>query len=91
MKQLHFDDLHFDGETIDPEKDNKRLGKQLSNVFLFMMDGKWRTLSEIAKTLGYPEASISARLRDFRKSRFGSFIVERERIGKGLYRYRLVK
>jgi hypothetical protein len=39
-----------------------------------------------------PEGSVSARLRDLRKDKFGGFEVERKRdsIEKGLFLYRLV-
>ncbi len=40
---------------------------------------QWLTLAEISQALGYPEASISARLRDFRKKKFGSYHVSRRR------------
>jgi len=38
-----------------------------------------------------PEASVSARLRDLRKAKFGGYRVERQRVreGRGLYHYRL--
>jgi predicted ArsR family transcriptional regulator len=57
-----------------------------------MVDGKWRTLREIADALTIPEASASARLRDLRKERFGNYQVERQRRGegrKGLFEYRM--
>ncbi len=37
-----------------------------------MQDQGWRTLFEIRVVTGDPEASISARLRDFRKDDFGA-------------------
>ncbi len=43
-------------------------GKQLEVIFRIMRDGEWRTLRAISEKSGYPEASISARLRDIRKS-----------------------
>jgi hypothetical protein len=55
-----------------------------------MQDGEWRTLSEISQTTGDPQASISAQLRHLRKPRFGSFRVEREYRGNGLYVYRVL-
>lgn len=44
-----------------------------------MLDGFWRTLSEIARELGYPEASVSAQLRHLRKPEFGSYLVDKRR------------
>jgi len=82
--------MNFDGATYEPEKDQVRLGRQAQAVFDLMIDGDWRTLREISLQLGYPEASVSARLRDFRKSRFGGYDIERRRIGDGgLFEYRI--
>lgn len=79
----------FGGSTFDPQKDGARLSKQLKSVLALMSDGKWRTLAEIAQAVGCSEASASARLRDFRKTAFGGFKVDRWRVNGGLYRYRL--
>lgn len=85
-----------DGATFDPEQDGARLGKQAQRVWDFMAFryggcGQWWSLAEIAGCTGFPESSISARLRDFRKARFGSHTVERRRRkdGKGTWEYRL--
>lgn len=75
--------LRFDGDTADQDKDAKRLTGQWAKVFGLMKDGQHRTLAEIEKLTGYPQASISARLRDFRKERFGQHTVNRRRRGKG--------
>ena len=80
---------HFDGETYDADRDHDRLGRQLRDVRDLMSDGEWRTLMDIEYRLGYPEASISARLRDLRKPRFGGYTVERRYAGGGLWKYRL--
>lgn len=75
--------LTFDGATADQAKDAKRLTGQWAKVFALMKDGTYRTLAEIEEATGYPQASISARLRDFRKERFGQHTVNRRRRGKG--------
>lgn len=72
-----------DGETFDSKHDGKRLNRQAADVFALMKDGEWRPLWKIAKITGHPEASISARLRDFRKPKFGGYTVERKRVGGG--------
>lgn len=77
------------GATYDRERDYARLNQQAYDVWLAMRDGKWRTLRQIAHITGHPEASISARLRDFRKPEFGRHEVDRERILGGLYRYKV--
>lgn len=85
-------ELNFDGDTYEPDFDEERLGKQSRKVYDLMVDGEWRTLGEIESATGAPQASISARLRDFRKPRFGGFTVERRRRGDpkdGLFEYQL--
>ena len=57
-----------------------------------MIDGEWRTLSEIEFITGDPQASISAQLRHLRKERFGGYLVELRSRGdreNGLFEYRL--
>lgn len=84
---------HFDGETYEEEHDEERLSKQIIRVRSLMLDGQWRTLAEISAQTGDPQASISARLRDLRKVKFGSYIVNRRRRGlakKGLHEYQLL-
>lgn len=87
---------YLDGHTYEPVFDSERLGKQALAVYRVMRDGKWRTLEEIGKATGYTHSmpGISARLRDFRKERFGGFEVLRRRRGEakiGLHEYRLGK
>lgn len=81
----------FDGKTYQADRDHKRLQGQLLAVFNLMQDGKWRTLSDISARVEGSEASLSARLRDLRKSKYGSHDVKRERIEGGLYRYRVAE
>jgi len=79
-------DMKRDGKTFDPEKDYERLNRQQRLVFDVMKDGKWRTLRIIGALTVQPEASISARLRDFRKL---GLTVERRRVEgqSGLWEY----
>ena len=83
--------MSFGGKTFDEGLDGNRLRKQLSAVWTFMFDGQWHTLKELSKAVGAPEASVSARLRDLRKKKFGGYVVERMRIpnGNGLHIYRV--
>lgn len=96
------DDPIFDGATFVSEFDADRLAGQMRRVFDIMRDGQWRTLGNIAKICHInaefrhldSESSVSARLRDLRKSRFGSFTVDRRRRGdpkSGLFEYRVTK
>lgn len=66
---------------FDVRTDYERLNDQSRRVYDAIWDGQWRTLREIADITGDPEASISARLRDFRKTEFGTHTVERRRRG----------
>jgi hypothetical protein len=80
----------FNGPEYVPARDYVRLSGQIKRVFDLMRDGVWRTLDAIAEKTGDPAPSISAQLRHLRKKRFGSHIVERRRLGSGLYNYRLI-
>lgn len=83
----------FDGDCFDQDLDGARLTKQIDKIRTLMFDGKWRTLREISKETGAPEASASAHLRDLRKERFGSHTVNKRRKGdpkNGLWEYQVV-
>jgi hypothetical protein len=80
----------FDGQTYKPARDYERLHGQLKSVYDLMADGRWRTLSDISSAVEGSEASLSARLRDLRKEKYGAHEVQRESVGDGLFRYRLV-
>lgn len=59
-------------------------------VWQAVADGGWHYLADLAARLNLPEQSVSARLRDFRKARYGSHVVERKKQERGLYAYRVV-
>jgi hypothetical protein len=83
--------LTLNGPTMAPA-DFARTAKQRAIVLAYMADGGWHTLAEIARHTGYPEASVSARLRDFRKPQYGSHAVDRRRKygdDMGTHEYRL--
>jgi hypothetical protein len=82
----------FDGSTYDREIDGARLKGQLARVWGVMFDCGWYTLAEIRSAAGSvdSEAAVSARIRDFRKDKFGSFVVEsrrRQGADAGLWEY----
>lgn len=79
----------FDGLTFQFELDFERLNTQLARVRELMADGRWRTLEDIEAVTGYPQASISARLRDLRKAKNGSFTVSRRRRSEGQFEYQM--
>ena len=91
-----------DGVTFTPEFDRDRLNRQAGDVYDTLAgkydgsatwDGapRWWTLRELAEFTGHPEASVSARIRDLRKPRFGGLTIERRRRGegRGTWEYRL--
>jgi hypothetical protein len=79
-----------DGATYDHARDGRRLAAQHHRVLAYLRDGQWHTLSQIASYTKDPEASVSARLRDLRKPQFGSYLIERRYVRRGLHEYRLV-
>lgn len=83
----------FNGPDYTTVLDYKRLSNQQEHIKELMIDGVWRSLSEIQNLTGYPESSISAQLRHLRKKRFGSYLVDKQRRGErygGLFEYRLL-
>lgn len=87
MVQTEFD---FDGSTFDSKKDGVRLNKQLQSVFDVMIDTQWHTLEYLEFITGFPQSSISARLRDLRKVKFGFNVVNRRRKTEGTWEYQLI-
>jgi hypothetical protein len=79
----------FDGATYSPGRDLSRLKTQMDRVTSVMLDGHWHTLQGLAIQCGGSDASVSARLRDLRKSKFGGFEVERRYVDNGVWEYRL--
>ena len=83
----------FGGSATLERSDVKRLNTQLDTVRQIMSDGRYRTLEQIARIVKElsgkkaTEASVSARLRDLRKDKFGGYNVERRNIGNGLFEY----
>ena len=88
MAQLQID---FDGKTFDRARDGGRLQAQFKRVRDLMLDGQWRTLEQLSEATGDPQASVSARLRDLRKPKFGAHTVLRRYVRKGLWEYRLAR
>lgn len=80
----------FDGSTFSESRDGSRLASQLADVRMLLSTGEWLTLEQISRFTGHPEASVSSRIRDLRKGRFGGHTIEREYVCRGLHRYRLL-
>lgn len=81
---------HRDGSTYVHQRDGQRLASQHHRVLAILRDGREHTLSELHALTGDPEASVSARIRDLRKPRFGSYLIERTYVRRGLHTYRLI-
>jgi len=80
----------FDGAVYDPARDDDRLQRQLGRVWDVMSDGQYRSIVDIASITGDPQPSVSAQLRHLRKTRHGSWIIDRQRVGEtGLHVYRM--
>lgn len=81
----------FSGPDLTIE-DRRRLVNQLDILRSLMEDMEWRSLAEIEGATGFPQASISAQLRNLRKAPFGGNIIERRRrrVGKGTWEYRML-
>lgn len=82
-----------ENEPFDPELAGFETGWSrkalLHQVRDLMDDGEWYTLAELSWATGASEASCSARVRDFRKAKYGGHQVDRRYVGKGIYQYRL--
>lgn len=81
--------MPFGGETYNRGRDYTRLKGQLLKVFRFMQDREWHTLAPIVSAAGGTTASVTARLRDLRKKKFGGYIVQANCIKRGLWEYRM--
>lgn len=80
---------YFDGPTFNQQADGARLTRQMDVVKRCLTSGGWWTLRELHEASGGSEAGVSARLRDLKKERFGGYVIEKEHLGGGLWRYRL--
>lgn len=84
------DQSYFDGSTIHADSGAKyRLTGQLDRVREFMKDGQWHTLDDLILMCGGTGPSVSARLRDLRKARFGGHTIIRQHLRDGLWVYRM--
>ena len=80
----------IDGMTYEPQRDYARLVSLHDRVFRVMGDGAWRTVDQIRAVTGGSESGVKARLRDFRKPKFGGYEVPKRYRGDGLWEYCLM-
>lgn len=74
-----------------------KLSAHIAAVKSVMHRKGWMTLNDIRidllfiKRFRLEPQSVSARVRDLRKAKYGSHIVDRRYVGNGVYEYRLGK
>ena len=70
---------------------NGRITRRQSDVIrdVMLQDRSWATLKQIGQLTGYAEASISAQLRNLRKSQFGAYSVKKQRRADRVWEYRV--
>ena len=66
------------------------LAAQRERVASIMRRGDWVTLDDLAAAIDAPVQSISARVRDLRKPRYGSYTIARRHLGRRVFAYRMV-
>lgn len=49
----------FDGADYQSGRDKDRLTGQIKRVYTTMLDGKWRTLSQISELTGTPKPALA--------------------------------
>ena len=78
------------GRTVDVLEDGERISGQRQRVRDFMLSRtRYCSLKSIAKAVGDPPASVSARLRDLRKPEFGGYVVHTRRRSRGVWESRV--
>src|ERR1700722_16927130 len=92
----------FGGAAYEPKLDRARLSLQIERVRLYLLPGEWKTLHEMKAALEamyapahFPEASLSAQLRNLRKEPYRLRIARRRRdgahgAGAGIWEYALL-
>jgi len=87
----------FDGAFFDFEIDHSRLTKQMGLIFLVILDGKFKSVIQIQEEIlnrfykRCAQTSISAILRDFRKTKWGEHTVNTRRVkDTGLFEYQFI-
>jgi hypothetical protein len=87
----------FGGDTFEEKRDGAALKHQIDVVRSLLLGGGWYTIAELTARFKErtgklaTEASISARIRDLRKTEHGSYNIERRARAphKRLYEYHL--
>lgn len=80
----------FDGHNEQEASQDTRLVSQLERVYRLMCNGTGWTLEDLSLAANAPTSSVSSRIRDLRKPRFGGNIIQRVHEHGGIYTYWLV-
>lgn len=97
----------FHGSQFEPALDRARLSRQVHRIRAYMLGCGWQTLREIRQALEslyapaiFPEASISAQLRNLKRAPFHNRLEKRRRISaapashisraSGIWEYRVL-
>lgn len=82
-----------DGKLSRNQIYSDQYGRSLKNqILLSLAGGRWVSPGQIAQMTGAPARSVTARLRDLRKDRFGGYIIIIRRCKNrrdGLWEYRI--
>jgi hypothetical protein len=84
----------FDSGVTLTTSDHVRLGNQLARVLAVLGDGRWYSVPALRKAIYAtwriedPEPSLSAQIRNLKKSKHGGHQIERRRNGN-TYEFRL--
>ena len=85
----------FDGDTYDEQRDGTPLASQLDAVRDAMLNGQWWSYKQLREHLQRhhqikaTDTSLSARIRDLRKIRFGGYSVQSRRKTHREWEYRI--
>lgn len=80
------------GPLFNPHPDAPRLQAGMAKVLAFTLGPDWRTLRQIERATGVPQASASAHLRHLTRAEWGGYIKQRRKVPgqPGLHEYRLM-
>lgn len=87
--------VHFDSGVRLEREDHVRLGAQIARVRSVLADGGWWSVPRLHNAIFFrfdvrdPEPSISAQIRNLKKTKHGGHAIERRRVGN-VYEFRLV-
>jgi hypothetical protein len=85
------DQTLFDGVTISPQVDDGRLTILQGRVYSYLRSHDWVTLRQLSEACRGTETSVSARIRDLRKPRWGEHEIQAcHASGDGVWRYKMI-